>query len=356
MERLNNNSMVSFILYWLILSVSSPDTREGFTLREKLSEYNFFQGEMKDLAPADGVMPYEVNTSLFSNYSEKARFFVLPEGGAMLYNDSSVFTFPVGTVLIKNFFYPVDFRKPEKGRIILETRLLVHEKNGWAAYPYIWDEAQREAYYDPAGDRRTVRYVNASGKRIQTSYQIPDKNQCKTCHWRGNAMVPLGLSARQLNRRVTLAGREDNQMKRWMSAGLLEALPENGDVPSGVVWDDPATGSLDARARAYLDANCGHCHRPNGMASTSGLFLDVHQTDPLRLGVNKTPVAAGRGAGNLRYGIVPGNPEKSILVFRMKTNDAAIAMPEIGREQVHAEGVALIEEWIRNGTFAQSQK
>ena len=69
--------------------------------------------------------------------------------------------------------------------------------------------------------------------------------------------------------------------------------------------------------------------------------------DPTALGVYKTPVAAGRGSGNLSYAIVPGKPEKSILVYRMNTTDPGIAMPELGREQIHSEGVVLISEWIR---------
>jgi hypothetical protein len=117
------------------------------------------------------------------------------------------------------------------------------------------------------------------------------------------------------------------------------------------VWNDPSSGDLNLRARAYLDANCGHCHNKSGPASTSGLFLDIYQQDRTHLGVNKAPVAAGRGAGDLQFDIVPGQPHRSILLFRMKTNDPAIAMPEIGREQVDQEGVALIEEWIRKHTF-----
>jgi len=47
------------------------------------------------------------------------------------------------------------------------------------------------------------------------------------------------------------------------------------------------------------------------------------------LGVIKTPVA-GRGPGNSAYDIVPGAPDKSILLYQMKTNAPAIAMTEIG--------------------------
>jgi hypothetical protein len=75
--------------------------------------------------------------------------------------------------------------------------------------------------------------------------------------------------------------------------------------------------------------------------------LDIYEKEKSHLGILKSPVAAGRGSGNLQYDIVPGQPQNSILVFRMKALDPSIAMPEIGREQIHAEGVALIEEWIR---------
>lgn len=335
----------------LIISLTFVGTETGFERKERLSEYGFFEGRLSDLQPAPGVYPYNVNTPLFSNYAEKARFFTLPAGTRLFYRDSAVLEFPVGSVLIKNFYYPRDFRRPEKGRMILETRLLVHESDGWQAYPYLWNDEQNEAYYDPAGELREVKYVNASGRKVSTTYAIPNKNQCKGCHLRNDKIVPIGPSAWQLNGSVDHLGKARNQLELWSSLGILEGMPGADAVPAGVVWDDPATGTLNARARAYLDANCGHCHSRYGPANTSGLFLEVHETDPQRLGVRKTPVAAGRGAGNLSFDIVPGAPDKSILVFRMRTNDPAIAMPEIGREQVHAEGVALIEEWIRKNTF-----
>lgn len=333
----------------LVLAVL-PGLRSDFQRHEKLSEYGFFKGRLADLSPADDVFSYAINTPLFSNYAEKLRFFKFPEGAAMVYNDSVVFDFPVGTVLIKNFYYPHDFRKPENGRTILETRLLVHEADGWQAYPYIWNDAQTEAYYDPAGETKEVRYINALGKKVVTPYLVPNKNQCKGCHASGSRLVPIGPSARQLNA-PTREAQGRNQLAYWHERGLIRNFSPDARLPRRVVWDDPSTGTLNDRARAYLDANCAHCHSENGSASTSGLFLDIHEQDQARLGVMKSPVAAGRGAGNLDYDIVPGQPNKSILLFRMRTNDPAIAMPEIGREQVHREGVELIEEWIRKGAF-----
>lgn len=322
----------------------------AFVRREKLSEYGFFKGPLAALDPAQDVIPYTVNTPLFSNYAEKMRFIRMPAGTRMRYRDSTSFEFPAGTVLIKNFYYPRDFRKPEKGRIILETRLLVHEDQGWQAYPYVWNEEQTEAVYDPAGETRTVQYVDRSGKKVATPYAIPNKNQCKGCHLRDGKLVPIGPTARQMN----TATNGVDQLRHWNDLGFIEDLPSASALPRRIVWDDPSTGGLNDRARAYLDANCAHCHSRQGPASTSGLFLDSFETSPAHLGVMKSPVAAGRGAGNMKFDIVPGEPGKSILVYRMRTNDPAIAMPEIGREQVHKEGVALIEEWIRTSAFANN--
>ncbi|MFZ6011702.1 MAG: SO2930 family diheme c-type cytochrome [Bacteroidota bacterium] len=321
--------------------------RNVWERKDKLSDYGFFQGQLSALSPTPGVIPYTLNTPLFSNYAEKLRFIKVPEGSHIIYNDSIAFDLPVGTVLIKNFYYPEDFRKPARGRKIIETRLLVHTESGWEAFPYIWNAQQTEAFYDPAGETQTIAYINSSGKKITTPYAIPNKNQCKGCHIRGQKLMPIGPSARQLNTQID----GKNQLVFWQQLGILKHLPQENAIPKLAVWDDPSSGTLDNRARAYLDANCAHCHSRMGPASTSGLFLDIDEKDPGHLGVNKPPVAAGRGAGDLQYDIVPGEPHKSILVFRMKTVDPAIAMPEIGREQIHKEGVALIEEWIRKHTF-----
>ena len=109
----------------------------------------------------------------------------------------------------------------------------------------------------------------------------------------------------------------------------------------------PDASTCEAAARAYLDGNCAHCHNPHGPASTSGMFLDIWQTEPERLGIGKPPVAAGRGSGNRRYGIVPGKPNESILVYRMESDDPGIRMPELGRQLMHREGVELIRAWIK---------
>ena len=340
---------ILLLLFAIIMINSALIRRQNnrvFEKKAKLSEYNFFTGRLADLQPAASVIPYEINMALFSNYAEKLRFIKLPDGMRASYTDDGVLELPKGTIIIKNFFYEDDFRKPGQGRRILETRLLVHEEKGWIAYPYVWDEGQTEAFYDVAGDIKKVSYTNAAGKRISIDYIIPNKNQCKGCHLRNNKMTPIGPTAMQLNRDYNYSTGKQNQLTHWQQTGLLNGLPALDSVGKYASLEEKSQ-SLDARARAYLDVNCGTCHHPQGPANASGLFLHYDQDASVEMGIMKSPVAAGRGAGKNSFDIVPGKPHKSILSFRMQTNDPGIAMPELGREQVHKEGVTLIKEWIK---------
>ena len=103
---------------------------------------------------------------------------------------------------------------------------------------------------------------------------------------------------------------------------------------------------LEDRARAYLDINCGHCHIPGGSADTTGLYLNFTEKDREQLGIYKKPVAAGRASGNLKYSIVPGYSNKSIMLYRMRSLDPGIMMPESGRALADDAGIELIKNWI----------
>ena len=326
-------------------SAGSIKFAPGSKPKDKLSDYGFFTGDMKQLNPAEGVIPYDLKTALFSNYAEKLRFIKLPAGTSALFQDHEEFDLPEGTFLIKHFFYPYDFRNEKKGRRILETRLMYKDETGWQTWPFIWNDEQSDAFYDPTGETKSISYVNEQGKKIQTNYLIPNKNQCKGCHLKNNEVVPVGIAARHLNSDYYYTEGQMNQLQYWKEKGLLAGLT-NMPITSNADWLDKSK-SIEERARAYLDINCGHCHRPDGPANTSGLFLHAQETNTTALGIMKPPVAAGRGSGGRLYDIVPGKPDVSILLYRMETNDPGIAMPEIGREQIHKEGIALIREWIR---------
>lgn len=329
------------------LTYLSVGYRPAAAPKEKLSEYGFFTGDPAGQIPAPGVVPYRLNTPLFSDYAEKLRFVKVPEGHTIPYNATGVLDFPVGTTLIKTFYYPSDFRDPAKGRRLMETRLLINETSGWKALTYVWNETQTEAFLEVAGDTKAVSYTAEDGKKRSHPYTIPNLNQCKGCHNREEKMMPIGPSVRQLNGDLTYAGPPENQLLHWQKAGLLTGMPELKDCPKAPVWNQPETGSLDARARIWLDINCAHCHNPKGPAMTSGLNLSIDETNPTALGILKAPVAAGRGSGGRDFDIVPGKPDASILLYRMVSTDPGIMMPELGRKTAHKEGIELVRAWIK---------
>jgi len=274
----------------------------------------------------------------------------------MQYHETRAFEFPTGAVIIKNFFYWNDARDHSKGRKILETRLLARENDQWKALEYIWNDEQTDAVLEVAGASFSHAWLDARGKKQRIEYIAPNLNQCKGCHAYDGTFVPIGITARQLNRVES----GENQLLVWQKAGHLR-LPEGFDPKTAPRLTDyrakhplpgqssstERLGHLNAAARSYLDANCAHCHNPHGPANTSGMFLEVWQKDPERLGIGKAPVAAGRGSGKRRFGIVPGKPNESILVYRMESDDPGIRMPELGRQLMDREGVALIRAWIQ---------
>lgn len=317
---------------------------------EKLSDYGFFIGSISNLEPNERVLPFEPITPLFSDYALKYRFVWMPIGTSAVYNDNGTFDFPVGAVLIKNFSFPVSFLDQSLGREIIETRLFVLRKDGWDALPYVWNEEQTEAYLEIAGQIKDVSWVDKKGNEINTHYVIPNKNQCKGCHAKDGRMLPIGPKAKNLNSLYSYSGNQMNQLDKWSVEGFLTGFNDDGLAPKIAKWDDPVTGTLEERALAYLEINCGTCHNREGSAHTTGLYLTTDESNPTHLGICKSPVAAGRGTGGFKYDVDPGRSDQSILVYRMESTDPGVMMPEMGRVLVHVEGVELISEWINSLT------
>lgn len=314
------------------------------TPAQTLDAYRLF-ADAGGRTPNDRVTPYALNTPLFSDYAEKHRFVFLPPGKAAAYTAAGALDFPVGTTLVKTFAYPADLRRPNEKVRFLETRLLIRRADGWAALAYVWNDDQTLATLKRAGTRLDVSFVDAAGRARRVDYAVPNVNQCKECHAVAGEMSPLGPKARNLNGAFAYAAGRENQLAHWTRAGMLTGAPSPAKAPRTAVWDDVAD-PLAARAEAYLDANCAHCHNAQGMASNSGLFLDVEETRPAARGVGKRPVAAGRGSGGLEVSIAPGDPAASILLHRMKSTEPGVMMPELGRSLVHEEGVALVGAYI----------
>jgi uncharacterized repeat protein (TIGR03806 family) len=304
-----------------------------------LADYGFFEDAGAD-KPVDGVVPYDLVNPLFSDHAIKHRFAYVPRGKAANYSADAVLDFPVGSALIKTFAFAPDLRSPGVQEYKVETRLLIRKAEGWAAFPYIWNAQGTEATYAPAGGRQTISVVGMSGAALSIDYAIPNKNQCKSCHQDGDAVLPIGPKARNLNHDGPA---EVNQIADWQVRGMLAGV--SGEVPKVSPVTDVSLPVSD-RARAYLDINCAHCHKASGSASNSGLWLGAGQASDVKLGIGKHPTAAGRGSGGITFVIAPGEPDQSILAYRMASSEAGVAMPELGRSMIDEDGVALVRAWI----------
>ena len=321
------------------IGINIPDKPHAY-----LSAYGFFDGELADLLPSDGVVPYDLQSPLFSDYSYKSRFVWMPDGTTANYTEDHVLDFPTGAVLIKSFYYPHDERDLSLGRKIVETRVLINRGEAWDAYGYIWDEDQRDAKYTIVGDIQDFTWIDQEGHTRHVPYIIPNKNQCKSCHAYKGKLQPIGPKVRNLNKDFAYSDGQENQLQHWQDIGYLQGLGQT-EAPAVARWDSPEHDIHD-RAMAYLDINCGHCHNPDGAGHTSGLTLLADSDPGLKLGIYKPSVAAGAGTGGHTYGIEPGRPETSIMVYRMSTDNPGAMMPEVGRQLIHKEGVDLISEWI----------
>ena len=351
-----------------VLSCSLPPgvTRfERTAYPDRLSAWGVVVARGNALVLGRDVLPYDLATPLFSDYAHKLRTVWMPAGETARYADQDVFDFPVGTIFSKTFFYPrsggervslaEDPSRDFAGAALalanvrlVETRLLVRQRDGWDALAYVWDDTQQDAHLKIAGADVELAAVDTDGRQVALRYLVPTRNECTGCHAtnHGSRQIrPIGPAARHLNKTYDHYGDgAAPQLARWVAAGYLDRAPT--DAPADPIWRAGAFDDLDRRARAYLDVNCGHCHNPTGAADTSGLYLNAATTDSRALGFCKAPIAAGRGSGGRAFAIVPGRPDESIMPFRLASTEPDVMMPELGRTTVHRAGLELIARWI----------
>lgn len=329
---------------------------------EKLSEWNLFSTQKETLELNQGVVPYSLNASLFTDYAHKLRTITVPEGEAATVNDDGTLNFPIGTIISKTFYYPKSgtglvslktqtssLKNINKQQYqLIETRLLVKRESGWQAFPYIWNQQQSDAKLQRFGEIITLEGVTPNSEQAVTfNYVVPNVNQCAACHqWdMEKELQPIGPQVRHLNGKRNLGNKQFNQLQELAKNGIVTLNSDLNVLPANAIAQD-TTQDINHRARAYLDINCSHCHNPNGPANTSGLHLEAFREFGKEVGECKLPIAAGAGTGNRPFDIFPGKPDQSIFSYRLASTEADKMMPELGRALQHKEGVKLIDLWI----------
>src|SRR3569623_1243134 len=230
------------------------------------------------------VFPYAVNSPLWSDAADKARGFVLPAGGKIHVSicadasedclsgagdpDDGKWVFPVGTVMVKNFGFD---------KKLVETRLFVHhDRDNWVGYSYAWSEAQSEATI-VASEGAEVMFDTGSRK---VDWHYPSRKNCMKCH-KPTGGSTLGPETAQMNRMadggsmnlidmIKQMGLFENTVPTPYKAAMVTPYPSQVGSP-------PSSATVEQKARAYLQANCAFCRRPD---APDIIYTDMRQGEP----------------------------------------------------------------------------
>ena len=359
----NTFKLIAILILIALFIFSCADDEQGYVEIEtpvdvnlenvpyaKLSDYFFFVGELKNHTPNVGVLPYEPASGLFTDYAHKKRFIWMPAGVMANYtSDSEVLNFPVGTVLIKTFYYTTI--QPDNSTQYIETRIMIRKSDGWKFYEYIWNEEQTDADLVIGedfvnGSSKTITFKKPNNEIITANYRIPSDSECFACHKINETAVPIGVKPQNINFNYTYSNGSMNQLQKLVNQGYLQNYPAT--IASTVNYNDTSQ-PLALRARSYLDINCAHCHQDQARCEYRPVRFPFRQTiDDINVGICLTADEAI--SPTLQKIISPGNFSKSIMHFRISTNDESERMPLLGRTIMHDEGVTLIEEWISTMT------
>jgi len=274
---------------------------------------------------APGLLPYEVNMPLWSDGTDKARAIAIPEGKALRLLPDASFEAPRGTVAVKTFFW--------RDRPI-ETRLLVHHDDGeWGGYSYEWNADGTDATLLEHGKRAEIDGLY---------WTFPSRSQCFSCHTQAAGRT-LGLDLPQLNRTVSIDGADEHLVTLLDRFGLVEApLGDPSLLPRFPSRED---AQVDAAtwSRAYLQANCAHCHRPGGPGGGDVNLLAAAEVTAA--GCELMPSRSGIGMNDDRV-IFPGRPDRSVLWLRMQSIEPGLRMPPSGTTLRDELALARMSEWI----------
>jgi uncharacterized repeat protein (TIGR03806 family) len=281
--------------------------------------------------PLPALLPYTVNAPLWSDGADKERWLALPDGARIRVLADGDLELPPGSLLIKTF---------RVGGRRVETRFFArHPAGDWSGYSYEWNEAGTDATL--LAEDGALRMLDGR------AYRFPTRAECKQCHTDA-AGGSLGLEIAQLNAVTQPAGGvARNQLGAWAALDLFEG--GLGATPDRLAaFPDPHDGAapLEARARAYLHANCAGCHRPE--VDMSGT-VDLRFTTPLAQtkSCDQRPTKGTQGFGVEVRILAPGNPDLSMIVLRMRLEGAG-RMPEVGTLAVDEQGARLVADWIRS--------
>jgi hypothetical protein len=293
---------------------------------------------------------YDPGLDAWNDGATSLHFIFLPPGTKIDTSDMNEWTFPVGTKAWQQLTL--------SGQIV-ETRF--YWKRGaedWVRGSYAWSSDGTSATYLPSGQ------TDVGGG----SYSIPTADQCDQCH-AGRIDRLLGFEAVSLSQ----SSASGLDMTALLAGSLLTTPPS-----AALVIPDDGTG-LGAPALGWLHGNCGtSCHNtsPGASAATGGLLLRLEastgadggaptlgaytETNTYLTTVN-VPASLAPFAADGWKRVTPhdtfaiddaGLPGTSLVPYCAQArNNASVQMPPLASQVADLAGVAVVKDWITNGSF-----
>jgi mono/diheme cytochrome c family protein len=314
-----------------------PPTSGAFAFPAVLSATGAFS-DVSTLTPTTGLIPYNVNSPLWSDAAIKTRWIALPNDGPPYTSDEQIsfvptgeWTFPNGTVFVKHFELTTNEITGERKR--LETRLLVRTSAGNVyGVTYKWRPDNSDADLLPGALDEEIPITTSTGDIRMQKWSYPSRGQCLICH-NPTASYVLGVKTHQLNGDFTYpsTGRTDNQLRTFAHIGMLNPTPNENDIPGFLksVSVTNTTVPIQYRMRSWIDSNCSQCHRPGGIgpAFDARFYTPIENQDLL---------------GNVIYfRDIDGSP----LYQRDDALDDR-KMPPLAKNLIDETAMATLRQWI----------
>lgn len=333
----------------------------------RLSETGLFQS-VKGHTPEPALVPYSVNSPLWSDNAHKERFIALPGMSQIDFIEEGAWKFPEGGVLVKTFSLDLEAGNPASRKRI-ETRLLVTQQNEWVGYTYLWNDDETEAVLvDAAGADKTftIRDLHAPQGQREQVWHYPSRAECMVCHSRAAGFV-LGLSTLQMNKQHDYGGVLANQLRTFDHLGIFRFNIPEEKAPDKKTGGDPAqqagrfvqepeeyrslpnpddeSAGLEQRVRSYLHANCAQCHVDAGGGNAA---MELRFTTPRAKTqlIDVVPLHDKFGIENAKL-VAPGAPERSVLLRRLALRGRG-QMPPLATSIVDEAGLKLLRAWIES--------
>lgn len=309
--------------------------------------------------PHPGVIPYDVNSPLWSDGASKLRWVAIPAGKKVNYHARNSFEFPEGSVIVKSFSFDLADDDVD-GPVPVETRLLVKEGKEWYGYSYAWNQERTDALLVEEGgrDQRLLIHSATTVERsdsdldgedsteTELNWRYPSRTECMVCHTRAANFV-LGLSVPQLNRDVEVNGKRQNQLDLLAERGFFsqDELPQTSDESERLANPYDEAASLEDRARSYMHANCSYCHMEAG-GGNSSIDLQFHVAQERMKAVGEVPTHDKFDLPQAHL-LAPGRPSESVLLYRISQRGKG-QMPPLATEVVDEQAVQVITEWVES--------